>query len=146
MTEEDKANYISKLADTNSENEVADFLEDENDYLFRISALKQLVNFREIEISDDLKQKIIEFFFVEYMNNTNMEITNNLEEKLLQTVLNYCKEDLVAEESEVNAVNKIRDVKICKKLKKIHAFLLSILKANKVGSLDEEDLKVILSL
>lgn len=76
------------------------------------------------------------------MNNTNLEITNNLEEKLLQTVLNYCKEDLNGEESEVNAVNKIRDVKICKKLKKIHAFLLNILKANKVGKLDEEDLKV----
>lgn len=105
--------------------------------------MKQLVNFKEIEISDDLKQKIIEFFFVEYMNNTNIEITNNLEEKLLQTVLNYCKEDINAQESDINAVNKVRDVKICKKLKKIHAFLLNILKANKVGKLDEEDLKVI---
>lgn len=75
------------------------------------------------------------------MNNNNVEITNNLEEKLLQTVLNYCKED-VAEESEINSVNKMRDVKICKKLKKIHGFLLNLLKANKVGKIDEEDLKV----
>jgi len=132
------------LADTSNGNEDAHFIDDENNYLFRISALKQLVNFREIEISDDLKEKIIEFFFVEYMNNSNMEITNNLEEKLLQTVLNYCNEYLVTEESEANAVNKIRDVKICKKLKKIHAFLENIIKANKVVKLDEEDLKVFL--
>jgi len=133
--------YITKLTQSENETDVEDFIEDENEYIFRISALKQLINFKDVEIEDELKQNIIEFFFVEYMNNNNMEITSNLEEKLLQSILNYCKEN-IEEESDINSVNKIRDVKICKKLKKIHACISNILKENKIGKIDEEDIKV----
>ena len=76
------------------------------------------------------------------MNNDNIEITNNLEEKLLHIVLNYCREGIEENETDVNAVTKMRDVKICKKLKKIHALIGGILKSNKIERLSEEDLKV----
>lgn len=96
-----------------------------------------------MEISDELKENILEFFFVEYMNNNNIEITNNLEEKLLQTVLNYCKEE-ADQDSEAASINKMRDVKICKKLKKVHSILHNTLKQNKIERINEEDIKVII--
>ena len=111
-----------------------------------------MVNFRDIEISDELKQVIIEFFFVEYLNNNNIELSNNLEEKLLQTILNFCKEDIDEENNNnnnnnndkeaSNSLNKIRDIKICKKIKKIHLSFLNLVKANKISKLNEEDLQV----
>ena len=88
-----------------------------------------------------MKKHIIEFFFVEYLNNNNIDLSNNLEEKLLQTILNFCKED-IEENSESNSLNAIRDIKICKKLKKIHSSFLNLIKEKKISKLSEEDIQV----
>ena len=66
------------------------------------------------------------------MNNNNIDLSNNLEEKLIQTILNFCKENTDGEETELNSLNKIRDIKICKKLKKIHSSFLNLVK-EKIG-------------
>jgi hypothetical protein len=105
--------------------------------------MKQLANNKDIEISDEIKQNIIEFFFIEYLNNNNIDLSNNIEEKLIQTILNYCKEDLV-EDQEINTFNKMRDTKICKKLKRINLSFINLIKEKKITKINLEDLKVIL--
>ena len=56
--------------------------------------------------------------------------------------MNFCKENIEEENSESNSLNKIRDIKICKKLKIIHHSFLNIVKANKISKLNEEDIIV----
>lgn len=103
--------------------------------------MKQLANNKDIEISDEIKQNIIEFFFIEYLNNNNIDLSNNIEEKLIQTILNYCKEDS-GDDKESNTFNKMRDTKICKKLKTINLSFVNLIKEKKITKINLEDLKV----
>lgn len=69
-------------------------------------------------------------------------MSNNLEEKLLQTILNFCKENNEEQNNNDNSLNKIRDIKISKKLKKIHLGFLNMIKEDKINRVSEEDIQV----
>lgn len=106
----------------------------EEDYLFRITALKQLIINIQTELTEEMKNKILEFFFVQFYNDDKTtEAQEVVEDRLLLVILACCRS------KEIN--ENIKDSALIKKLIKINKFFQNLVTSKKLD-VDLEDYKV----
>lgn len=88
-----------------------------------------------------MKNKVLEFFFVEYYNNHDTVLESMLADRLLLIVLALCKpkDSGEAEDKEDKTVN---DMKIVKHLIKMNKFFQGLIKNKTVDNIDLKDHKV----
>jgi hypothetical protein len=137
LSNDKKNEYIEKLVGSMRDEEDLDE-ENINDnksldhIIFRISALKQLVLNKSVIIEEDLKNKVIDHFFIEFFNNDHKILTEIIEERLLFIILNHTKSNIKEGKESQHVINLIR----------FNNILQTLRKSKKIGGVDQNDYKV----
>ena len=130
--------FSLKEKDTDEDEEVVvndNKLSNEN-VIFRVSALKQLILNKSVVIEEELKDRIVEHFFVEYFTNTNKNLIEIIEERLLLIILSKARNNIKEEKESLNM----------NKLIHFNQVLVALVKANRINNIDLNDYKVIINL
>jgi hypothetical protein len=130
--------FSLKEKDINEDEEVVvndNKLSNEN-VIFRVSALKQLILNKSVVIEEELKDRIVEHFFVEYFTNTNKNLIEIIEERLLLIILSKARNNIKEEKESLNM----------NKLIHFNQVLVALVKANRINNIDLNDYKVIINL
>jgi len=102
------------------------------EFQFNFLALKQILVTKETDLNEEIIDKIMTSFFINYYKNTNSVFNELLEDKLVFAVLSRIKL-LVSEKSNKN-------FKILTELVKMNKFLQELLKKNKNFNVEQDDM------
>jgi len=145
LNEDLKLEYIEKLTRVEAEGEEAN----EEDFLFRIAAVRTLMTSTDGNLSKTLKNVVLQFFLREYFSSeqrNDVEVADIIEDRLLVVIFSYMR--VPKEETESKEKNKdesikpIKDKKMIKLLMQIHKFLQGLYTSKVLEDLEMEDYKV----
>lgn len=149
-----KLNFVEKqwnsvnAASANEESNQDEEVEEYDDFLFKITALKQLMISREANLDESLKHRILEFFFKQNFDNPiqkfDVELENIIEDRLLLIIFAYFKIESISSTENLTKTPSLSlpDKKVVKSLVKVNKVMQKMIKSNGLESVDLSDFKV----
>ncbi len=132
LDESQKQDYIETLTKN----------QDEDSLTSRLTSLKQLM-VGETELSKDLKDQILEYFFQLYFaseSQNDIEFDDFIQDRLLVVILSYLK--IPKDETQENKLKPLKDKKIIKLFVQIHKYLQNMITSNKIEDFEMSDYKI----
>jgi len=137
--------YLMSINNGDKEEEADDDLlnitkkKSNEDLIFAISSLKQIIMSKSAKIEEGIKDKILEYFFIEYYSNNNKYMSEIIEDRLLLIILTKSK--TIIKEKEDGNHKEIKESVNIKHLIHFNEILQGLIKRNKI-SVEMNDYKV----